>query len=79
MDGPTIRTAGGRTVTAIGVPAYGEGLDHMLAVRRSLLHEVLLDAVRGESRIGCLLGVAVARADPDGTSRPRPACGSTPI
>ena len=67
MDGATIRTAGGRTVTAIGVPAYGEGLDHMLAVRRSLLHEVLLDAVRGEPRIGCLLGVAVTRADPDGT------------
>ena len=67
MDGATIRSAGGRTVTAIGVPAYGEGLDHMLAVRRSLLHEVLLDAVRGEPRIGCLLGVAVTRADPDGT------------
>ena len=67
MDGATIRSAGGRTGTAIGVPAYGEGLDHMLAVRRSLLHEVLLDAVRGEPRIGCLLGVAATRADPDGT------------
>jgi 2-polyprenyl-6-methoxyphenol hydroxylase-like FAD-dependent oxidoreductase len=66
MDGATIR-AGGRTVTAVGVPAYGEGLDHMLAVRRSLLHEVLLDAVRGEPRIGCLLGVAATQADPDGT------------
>jgi 2-polyprenyl-6-methoxyphenol hydroxylase-like FAD-dependent oxidoreductase len=67
MDGATIRSAGGRTGTAIGVPAYGEGLDHMLAVRRGLLHEVLLDAVRGEPRIGCLLGVAATRADPDGT------------
>ena len=67
MDGTTIRTAAGRTVTTVGVPAFGEGLDHMLAVRRSLLHQVLLDAVRGESRIGCLLGVAVTRADPDGT------------
>jgi len=36
-------------------------------VRRSLLHEVLLDAVRGEPRIGSLLGVAVTLADPDGT------------
>jgi len=67
MDGVTVRTTGGRIVSDLGVPAFGSGLDHLLAVRRSLLHEVLLDAVRGESRIGCRLGVTVVRADPHGT------------
>jgi 2-polyprenyl-6-methoxyphenol hydroxylase-like FAD-dependent oxidoreductase len=36
-------------------------------VRRSVLHEVLLGAVRGEPRIACRTGVAVASADADGT------------
>ena len=67
MDGATIRGSGGRIVSELGVPAFGAGLDHLLAVRRSLLHEVLLDAVHGEPRITCRLGVAVTRAEPDGT------------
>ena len=67
MDGAAVRTTGDRVVSRIRVPAAGNGLDHLLAVRRTVLHEVLLGAVREEPRIACRTGVAVASADADGT------------
>ena len=67
VDGAVLRSVDGRIISELGVPSYGPGLDRLLAVRRSTLHEVLLDAVRAESSIDCRLGVGVTAVDPGGT------------
>jgi 2-polyprenyl-6-methoxyphenol hydroxylase-like FAD-dependent oxidoreductase len=64
-----IRSATGRRLLTAGMPDLGAGLDHGIAVRRTDLHRLLLEAVAGvpsvETRFGC---VAVS-ADPIGKLR----------
>jgi 2-polyprenyl-6-methoxyphenol hydroxylase-like FAD-dependent oxidoreductase len=57
----------GRTLLASAVPDFGGGYDHVLVVRRSHLHGVLVDAVAADDRITCRFGEEVTRAKSDGT------------
>jgi 2-polyprenyl-6-methoxyphenol hydroxylase-like FAD-dependent oxidoreductase len=57
--GVPVRAADGAVLSSLPVPDFGEGLDRVLAVRRSTVHEVLLDAVRAEPGIDLRLGVEV--------------------
>jgi len=62
-----VRGPAGERISELRVPDFGAGLDHHLAVRRSALHAVLLDAVRAEPRITLRLGTRVVAADRHGT------------
>ncbi|MFI5614325.1 FAD-dependent oxidoreductase [Amycolatopsis sp. NPDC051903] len=57
----------GSTLAKLTVPGFGPGLDHVLAVRRGLLHAVLRKAVREEPVIDLRLGATVKSADPAGS------------
>jgi 2-polyprenyl-6-methoxyphenol hydroxylase-like FAD-dependent oxidoreductase len=78
LDGPLRRTGHALTATSVRepdevpistlrVPDFGPGLDRMLAVRRSALHQVLLTGVREEPGIECRLGAEVTAVGPAGT------------
>src|SRR3954471_12725205 len=58
-DGVPVRAADGRVISSLRVPDFGPGLDRMLAVRRSAVHESLLAAVSAEPGIELRLGVGV--------------------
>jgi 2-polyprenyl-6-methoxyphenol hydroxylase-like FAD-dependent oxidoreductase len=64
--GLALRDASGAVLLRPTVPDFGSGLDHLLAVRRSHLHGVLLAAVEACPAITMHLGVEVTRARPDG-------------
>src|SRR4051812_41359942 len=55
--GVPVRSADGEVLSSLRVPDFGPGLDRVLAVRRSAVHEVLLAAVRAEPGIELRLGV----------------------
>jgi 2-polyprenyl-6-methoxyphenol hydroxylase-like FAD-dependent oxidoreductase len=55
---------GTRPLTEAGIPDFGRGLNHLLAVRRSALHEVLLAAVAQQSAIACRFGATVTGCTP---------------
>ncbi len=57
----------GRVLLATAIPDFGGGYDHVLILRRSHLHEVLLDAVAAHERIACRFGCEVIAARADGT------------
>ena len=65
-DGLALRDARGAVLIRTSVPDFGFGLDHVLAVRRSHLYGVLLDAVRACPAITVQLGSEVTAARPDG-------------
>lgn len=54
--------ARGRTIARTPVPDFGDGLDHMLVVRRSDLFALLLDAAAGERGIDTHVGTEVLTA-----------------
>ena len=56
----------GRVLLASTVPDFGGGYDHVLVVRRSHLHEVLLDAVAAHPGITCRFRCEVVAARVDG-------------
>ncbi len=62
----SIRDARGRTILDVPVPHFGEGLDHVLAVRRSHLTGVLADAVAATPGIDVISGAEVLAADRSG-------------
>ncbi|WP_448628478.1 FAD-dependent oxidoreductase [Geodermatophilus sp. URMC 64] len=62
-DGVPVRTTDDRPLSSLHVPDFGPGLDTMLAVRRSALHEVLLAAVRAEPGIDLRLGAELTPGD----------------
>jgi 2-polyprenyl-6-methoxyphenol hydroxylase-like FAD-dependent oxidoreductase len=62
-DGVPVRAPDGRPISSLHVPDFGPGLDSVLAVRRSALHEVLLAAVRTEPGIDLRLGAEVTAGD----------------
>jgi 2-polyprenyl-6-methoxyphenol hydroxylase-like FAD-dependent oxidoreductase len=63
-DGVPVRAADGAVISSLPVPDFGEGLDRVLAVRRSAVHEALLDAVSAEPAIALRLGVEVRGSEP---------------
>lgn len=67
LDRPVLRDVSGAEIAPLSAPAFGPGLDHMLAVRRADLHAVLLHAVTAEPGIDLRLGTTVVAAEADGT------------
>lgn len=61
-----VADAAGRPILHTTVPDFGGGLDHMLAIRRSHLQTVLLDAVAAETRITACFGAELREASADG-------------
>ena len=63
-----VRSASGAPLARVRVPDFGGGLDHVLAIRRSRLHELLLAAVRtAQPAVALRLGAEVTGAAGDGT------------
>jgi 2-polyprenyl-6-methoxyphenol hydroxylase-like FAD-dependent oxidoreductase len=67
IDRMDIRSVSGRRLLSAGMPDLGTGLDHAIAVRRTDLHKLLLEAVAGVASIDTRFGCAVVSADPSGT------------
>jgi len=65
--GVPVRSADGAVISSLPVPDFGEGLDRVLAVRRSALHEALLAAVSAAPGIELRLGVEVRAGESFGT------------
>lgn len=62
-----LRTAGGAKIADLAPPDTGRPWEHLLALRRSRLHEILIDAVAGQSRIVTRFGADVTATRADGT------------
>ncbi|MET0863415.1 MAG: NAD(P)/FAD-dependent oxidoreductase [Nakamurella sp.] len=65
-DGGSVHGADGRVISRIATPDYGTGLDHVVAIRRSMLYSAMLTAVRSDPAIHCLFGSTVVGASPTG-------------
>lgn len=61
----TLYGTGGRPIAESTTPDFGRGLDYLLALRRSTLQEVLLDAVDEEPAIARRFGADVTRCTPE--------------
>ena len=66
IDRMDIRSVTGRRLLTAGMPDLGAGLDHAIAVRRTDLHQLLLEAVAGVASIDRRFGCAAVSADPSG-------------
>jgi 2-polyprenyl-6-methoxyphenol hydroxylase-like FAD-dependent oxidoreductase len=66
LTAATLRSPTGSRLADLSPPDYGPGLDHLLAVRRSRLQEILLAAVDARPGISLRLGAEVTAAHPDG-------------
>ena len=66
IDRMWIRNAAGTPLLTAVVPDFGDGLDHALAVRRTELHQLLLDAVLAEGSIETRFGCTLVQAEPTG-------------
>jgi 2-polyprenyl-6-methoxyphenol hydroxylase-like FAD-dependent oxidoreductase len=66
IDRMDIRSVTGRRLLSARMPDLGAGLDHAIAVRRTDLHRLLLDAVSGVASIDTRYGWAAVSADPSG-------------
>jgi 2-polyprenyl-6-methoxyphenol hydroxylase-like FAD-dependent oxidoreductase len=69
IDRMDIRSVTGRRLLTAGMPDLGGGLDHAVAVRRTDLHRLLLEAVAGVASIDTRFGWAAVTADPSGAVR----------
>jgi 2-polyprenyl-6-methoxyphenol hydroxylase-like FAD-dependent oxidoreductase len=67
IDRMDIRTTTGRLLLSSAMPDFGGGLDHALAVRRTVLHRLLLDAATSSDGVETRFGCKVVRADADGS------------
>jgi 2-polyprenyl-6-methoxyphenol hydroxylase-like FAD-dependent oxidoreductase len=85
IDRMDIRSVTGRRLLTARMPDLGPGLDHAIAVRRTELHRLLLDAVAGVASIDTRFGYAAVSADPSGavtiipTAKEAPDLGSTSL
>ena len=66
IDRMDIRSVTGRRLLSARMPDLGAGLDHAIAVRRTDLHRLLLDAVSGVASVDTRFGWAAVSADPSG-------------
>jgi 2-polyprenyl-6-methoxyphenol hydroxylase-like FAD-dependent oxidoreductase len=66
IDRMDIRSVTGRRLLTAEMPDLGGGLDHAIAVRRTDLHRLLLEAVAGVASIDTRFGWTVVSADPSG-------------
>ena len=85
IDRMDIRSVTGRRLLTAGMPDLGGGLDHAIAVRRTELHRLLLEAVAGVGSINPRFGCTAVSADPSGavtitsTAENYPDLGSTSL
>ncbi len=79
MPGGVVRSASGRAISTVNVRDYGLGFGHVLAVRRSRLMEVLVEAVTAHPGIDVRLGSEVTAARPDGIVEVRSAADVSTI
>jgi 2-polyprenyl-6-methoxyphenol hydroxylase-like FAD-dependent oxidoreductase len=63
----TVHNARGRVLVQTQVPDYGNGLDHVLALRRSHFAAVLAAALAEEPRVDVRVAAEVIEADPSGS------------
>lgn len=61
-----IANGAGRTLLRPSLPANVGALDHLLMIRRSDLHDVLLNALENEPRVELRLGAEFVAAEPQG-------------
>ncbi|HEX6759298.1 MAG TPA: NAD(P)/FAD-dependent oxidoreductase [Propionibacteriaceae bacterium] len=66
IDRMDIRSVTGRRLLTARMPDLGAGLDHAIAVRRTDLHRLLLEAVAGVASVDTRFGYAAVSADPSG-------------
>jgi 2-polyprenyl-6-methoxyphenol hydroxylase-like FAD-dependent oxidoreductase len=66
IDRMDIRSVTSRRLLTAGMPDLGGGLDHAIAVRRTDLHRLLLEAVAGVASIDRRFGCTAVSADPSG-------------
>jgi 2-polyprenyl-6-methoxyphenol hydroxylase-like FAD-dependent oxidoreductase len=66
IDRMDIRSVSGRRLLTARMPDMGAGLDHAVAVRRTELHGLLLEAVAGVASVDTRFGCAAVSADPGG-------------
>ena len=78
IDRMDIRSVTGRKLLSAGMPDLGAGLDHAIAVRRTELHRLLLEAVAGVASVDTRFGCVAVSADPDGAVRLTSPAGSVP-
>ena len=64
-----IRSVTGRKLLTAGILDLGGGLDHAIAVRRTDLHRLLLEAVAGLASVETRFGCVAVSADPSGGVR----------
>jgi 2-polyprenyl-6-methoxyphenol hydroxylase-like FAD-dependent oxidoreductase len=69
IDRMDIRSMTGRRLLTAKMPDLGGGLDHAIAVRRTDLHRLLLEAVAGVASVDTRFGCAAVSADPSGAVR----------
>jgi 2-polyprenyl-6-methoxyphenol hydroxylase-like FAD-dependent oxidoreductase len=69
IDRMDIRSVTGRRLLTAGMPDLGGGLDHAIAVRRTDLHRLLLEAVAGVASVDTRFGWAAVSANPSGAVR----------
>jgi 2-polyprenyl-6-methoxyphenol hydroxylase-like FAD-dependent oxidoreductase len=67
IDRMDIRNASGQVLLTTNMPDFGGGLDHAIAVRRTDLHQLLLDAVLGGGSVLARFGCTLLSADPGGS------------
>jgi 2-polyprenyl-6-methoxyphenol hydroxylase-like FAD-dependent oxidoreductase len=66
IDRMDIRSGTGQRLLSARMPDLGAGLDHAIAVRRTDLHRLLLEAVAGVASVDTRFGYAAVSADPSG-------------
>jgi 2-polyprenyl-6-methoxyphenol hydroxylase-like FAD-dependent oxidoreductase len=79
VSGGALRNGAGRRLTELSTPDFGDGLDAVVAIRRSVLHTALLDAVRDEPTVRCRFETSVERVTPDGTVQLRTPTGADEV
>jgi 2-polyprenyl-6-methoxyphenol hydroxylase-like FAD-dependent oxidoreductase len=63
----SLRTAAGATIADLSPPDTGHPWDHLLALRRSDLHQILIDAIAARSGIATRFGAEVTASRAGGT------------
>lgn len=63
IDRMDIRSVTGRRLLTAGMPDLGAGLDHAIAVRRTDLHQLLLQAVASMASVVTRFGCAAVSAE----------------
>ena len=67
IDRMDIRNANGEVLLTVTMPDFGDGLDHAIAIRRTDLHQLLLDTVSSEASVLTRFGCTVVSADIGGS------------